>query len=103
MKIFHSRQVHIDTVTSTMDQLERRGPSFAARLQLRDNHRCDNGSQLDTDRWKHEGKSETFSSAHIMPFAFASGPGMSRVQEPGLYCTNVSLHSAELEQSCDER
>ncbi|KAJ5968872.1 hypothetical protein N7501_005120 [Penicillium viridicatum] len=44
------------TAASTLDQLKRRKPSFAAQLQLRDNYRCVMTGQLNTDQWEHEGK-----------------------------------------------
>ncbi|KAJ5130237.1 uncharacterized protein N7515_006276 [Penicillium bovifimosum] len=76
------RQEHVDTVASTLDQPERRDPSFAAQLQLRDNYRCVITGQLNTDRWEHEGEPENVfygptEGTHIIPFAFASWQGVS--------------------------
>ncbi|CRL26460.1 unnamed protein product [Penicillium camemberti] len=76
------RQEHVDIVASTLDQPERRDPSFAAQLQLRDNYRCVITGQLNTDQWEHEGEPENVfhaptEGAHIIPFAFASWPGVS--------------------------
>ncbi|CDM36718.1 unnamed protein product [Penicillium roqueforti FM164] len=41
---------------STLDQPERRDPSFGAQFQLRDNYRCVITGQLSTDQWEHEGE-----------------------------------------------
>lgn len=81
---YPKRQEHVDTVASTLDQPERRDPSFAAQLQLRDNFRCVITSQLNTDQWKHEGEPENVfygptEGAHIIPFAFATWQGVSGV------------------------
>ncbi|KAJ5807323.1 hypothetical protein N7447_010779 [Penicillium robsamsonii] len=43
-------------IVSTLDQPERRDPSFAAQLKLRDNYRCVITGQLNTDQWEHEGE-----------------------------------------------
>lgn len=71
------RQEHVEAVASPIDRPERRKPSFATQLQLRDNYRCVITGQLDTDRWEHEGEPENVfygptEGAHIIPFAFAS-------------------------------
>ncbi|EKV04523.1 hypothetical protein PDIP_86930 [Penicillium digitatum Pd1] len=76
------RQEQVDTVAATLDQPERRDSSFAAQLQLRDNYRCVITGQLNTDQWEHEGEPGNVShgpteGAHIIPFAFASWPGVS--------------------------
>lgn len=78
------RQEHVDIVASTLLQPDRRDPSFATQLQLRDNYRCVITGQLNTDRWEHEGESENVfhgptKGAHIIPFAFASWQGVSEV------------------------
>ncbi|KAJ5950415.1 uncharacterized protein N7479_008828 [Penicillium vulpinum] len=77
------RQDHVDTVVSTLDEPERRDPSFAVQLQLRDNYRCVITGQLNTDQWEKEGgPANVFHAptegAHIIPFAFASWPEVSR-------------------------
>ncbi|CAG8195906.1 unnamed protein product [Penicillium salamii] len=76
------RQEHVDTVASTLDEPEERDSSFAGQLQLRDNYRCVITSQLNTDRWEHDGEPENVffgptDGAHIIPFAFASWQGVS--------------------------
>ncbi|KAJ5773719.1 hypothetical protein N7457_008615 [Penicillium paradoxum] len=76
------RQEHVSIVASTLDQPERRDPSLATQLQLRDNYRCVITGQLNTDQWEHEGEPGDVlygptEGAHIIPFAFASWLGVS--------------------------
>ncbi|KAJ5470528.1 hypothetical protein N7530_007885, partial [Penicillium desertorum] len=66
------RQEQVNIVASTLDQPERRDPSFAAQLQRRENCRC-----VITERQGEPGNlfHDPTEGAHIIPFAFASWKG----------------------------